>query len=665
MAAGMALGANAQEVWGEPKVSVFQPGPAAPPTPPPMLMQPEEEAGKLRAQGQGAGALHSIGDPSPEEQLYLEYINRARAEPKQEAQRFRLTTDPLVLRDYENWSVNLDLMVSQFGTIIAAPPLAMNAKLMAAARRHTLDMFNNVFQGHTGSDGSQFNNRIAAEGYVIAAGAENVFSYAGSVFHGHAGYEVDWGPGVGGMQTPPGHRNNIHNASFREAGIGVVNGRNEKAGAKPVGPQLVTQEFGTAQGATPFITGVAYYDLNGNSFYDAGEGIGGVSVAVTGVALGAVTARSGGYAVPVPGNGSYTVTFSGAGFTADARSVTVAQLQNRKLDFTPVYSPPVVSGSATPALNRPNQYAISAVPGAAAYQWRVYQKITAAGEGAETGTSRVEIEQTEGYEVFEASVRRTGAYSFHLAHPQAGPRSQSITLRPNFQAGAGASVVFASRLGWAAADQKALVQVSTNQGAEWTTVFSQAGTNGRGETSFTIRTVNLAAYAGLPLRLRFVYEFLSGSYFDGTEPSVGWLIDDISFTGLQEITGEQISNAAGPGFAYTPATAGSHELQARARAGHDFLDWGPAWAVSPAEGTGAAELRITGWSVAGGQAAIEFELVSGAKPASLRLETRPALASGAWVTEAVNAETLSESRFRFSVPAAAGAKARFFRIQGQ
>ena len=80
-----------------------------------------------------------------------------------------------------------------------------------------------------------------------------------------------------------------------------------------MGPQLVTQDFGTRIGATPLITGVVYYDLNGNGFYDLGEGIGGVTVDVPGSTFYAVTADSGGYAVPASTNGNYSVSFTGSG----------------------------------------------------------------------------------------------------------------------------------------------------------------------------------------------------------------------------------------------------------------------------------------------------------------------------------------------------------------
>src|ERR1051325_1441533 len=50
--------------------------------------------------------LYSIGDPTNEEQYYLELINRARANPTAEGVRLALTTDPNVLSAYSAFGVN-------------------------------------------------------------------------------------------------------------------------------------------------------------------------------------------------------------------------------------------------------------------------------------------------------------------------------------------------------------------------------------------------------------------------------------------------------------------------------------------------------------------------------------------------------------------------------
>src|ERR1044071_6665151 len=94
-----------------------------------------------------AGQLYSIGDPTNEEQYYLELINRARANPTAEALRLATTTDANVVGAYTSFGVNLALMQAQFALIPAQPPYSMNATLLNAARAHSQNMLENNYQG--------------------------------------------------------------------------------------------------------------------------------------------------------------------------------------------------------------------------------------------------------------------------------------------------------------------------------------------------------------------------------------------------------------------------------------------------------------------------------------------------------------------------------------
>ena len=268
-------------------------------------------------------------------------LNRMRANPTAEGQRLATTTDPNVVSAYGDFSVDLSLMQSEFATNPPVAPLAMNAQLTSAARWRSGDMLTNEYQGHFQTVGTLSlspGDRIKTNGYKASIYGENVFSYATSVFQGHAAFAVDWGNAPGGMQTPPGHRDNMLLGDFREVGIGVVDGLNGT-----VGPQLVTQDFGTQTAATPFITGVVYFDLNGNGFYDMGEENGGVTVDTTGSTFFTTTADSGGYALPVPGNGTYPLTFTASGLSNQIVA-NVSGLLNAKIDYSPTYTAPVISG---------------------------------------------------------------------------------------------------------------------------------------------------------------------------------------------------------------------------------------------------------------------------------------------------------------------------------
>jgi hypothetical protein len=321
-------------------------GQVAPP-PPPQTVTGAQFSPKFSVPAAPTGQLYSIGEPTNEEQYYLELINRARANPIAEGIRLATTTDSNVTSSYSWFGVNLVLMQSQLAALPAAPPLSMNATLATAARAHSQNMLQNNYQGHTGPDGLLPTRLQAytsgANGWSIG---ENVYAYCKSVWYGHVGFEVDWGGTAanGGMQSPAGHRANIHSTTFREVGIGVVLG--SAGGSSGVGPQLVTQDFGVTGSLQPFVTGVVYRDLNGNNFYDPGEGVGGVTVTISGVDTYAVTAASGGYSVPVPGSGNYNVTFSGGSAPTTQRNVSVVNNQNVKSDY-------IVNGVVTPSPTPP------------------------------------------------------------------------------------------------------------------------------------------------------------------------------------------------------------------------------------------------------------------------------------------------------------------------
>jgi uncharacterized protein YkwD len=168
--------------------------PRSPAPDPPAYENPTARPGSpLRPQGP---TLYSVGDPADEEQLYLEYINRARAHPAAEGQLLALTTDAEVRSAITQFGVDLGMLVSEFIAIQSAAPLSFNPKLIEAARLHSGDMYTNSFQAHTNSwDGLNVDARVTAAGYVWSAVAENVFAYAKYPFQGHAGFEIDWGTG--------------------------------------------------------------------------------------------------------------------------------------------------------------------------------------------------------------------------------------------------------------------------------------------------------------------------------------------------------------------------------------------------------------------------------------------------------------------------------------
>lgn len=282
------------------------------------------------------------GDPTTNEILMLEYINRARADANAESARLAATSDPDVASAVSYFGVNKTMMSSQFAALTqTTQPLAMNSRLLAAARIHSQDMLENVFQGHVSSSNPPAPNlpsdsmgtRITRQGYVYSTVAENVYAYADSPWHAHAGFNIDWGNGPGGMQSPAGHRLAIHNGTFREIGIGMLEG-SRTSGSTTVGPLVVTQNFGTGSGGgQPLITGVAFLDTDSDGFYDPGEGLAGVKVEVEDSSYFTQTSTHGAYAIPVSNNGTYEISFHRAGHPRFSRPVTVSGGLNVKVDY--------------------------------------------------------------------------------------------------------------------------------------------------------------------------------------------------------------------------------------------------------------------------------------------------------------------------------------------
>lgn len=514
--------------------------------------------------------------PSDLEQHHVELINRARAEPAAEGLRLAATDDPEVLLAYDWFGVNLPMMQDEFSQLPPRPPLAVNPLLTAAARGHSQDMLDNDFQGHTGSDGSSVASRVNQTGYTWSILAENVYAYALSVWHGHAAFQVDWGPGADGMQPGRGHRMAIH-GDYREVGVGVIEGTNGNAG-----PEVVTQVFGRGQPDGAFITGVAYYDVNGNGQYDPGEGIGGLTVTVDGVGQPFATWGSGGYTVPVPlADATRQIQFSGP----DLEHSATAELEgghNVKVDLALPYQPPVVDGPATPLLGTATSYGFSPVGGATGYGWRTSRELAAVNDDAgnlERGVSG----SGGGYSRLSTDVKFYGDSSYRFAHPTPLP-DETFTYHLEFLPGPEAVLRFRSRLGWASVNQQARVVVSTDDGATWTPVYQQVGTDDSGESTFVLRTVALGEFAGQRLLIRFSYLRSSGSVFPQTSAGVGWYVDAIEFDDISELHPlDEGPVQDGQSFAFTPFEPGVYQLAVRPDISDRPWAYGPGLQVIASE----------------------------------------------------------------------------------
>ncbi|MEI6176617.1 MAG: Calx-beta domain-containing protein [Verrucomicrobiota bacterium] len=517
--------------------------------------------------------LYDFGDPTAEEQLYLEYINRARANPLAESILLANTKDLAVVQAYNytptppntGWIVDLKMMQDEFNPnnpnnpnlITAAPPLAPNAKLMGTSRGHSAWMLANATQTH--NEGAvTYNKRFESAGYSSAFAGENISAYSYSVWFGHAGFEVDWGPDGngqmhGGMQGPPrGHRMNIHNANYREIGVGCVTGR--KTGSYgTVGPQLVTQDFGTQLSSPSFGTGVAYYDLNANNFYDVGEEISGLTVNVNGASYYCTTASGGGWVIPVPTDAATrTVNFTGLNMNQSV-DITFPASTNAKADLKLTYSPPVITSPALASIDTLHTIDFNAIGGATSYNWNRWSAVAAAAENCDS-TANITPSTTGGYSVLDTDVKQQGAAAFHLAIPDY--TSQSFELNSLYYGNALATISFQSRIRYAITTEHFKVQVK-EEGGTWIDVDDQTGLTGHEETGFTERTTRtLTEMVGKAFRIRFLQQYNGGSIY-GTAYNMGWFIDAINFKNISTLTNNALTTLTTNTGSFTPAATGN------------------------------------------------------------------------------------------------------------
>jgi uncharacterized protein YkwD len=251
--------------------------------------------------------------PTAVEQLFLEQLNDARANPAAYGQ-----------------SIGLDL-----SNVAPAQPLAFNPQLVQAARLHAQDMAARGYFDHYTPEGLDPGARLNAAGFAWNSYGESIAG--GSAFPGPAealrGLIIDQGvPDLG-------HR--VHllaiDAVFKDqtqVGIGV-----DQNTAGPLQNYYVI-DTGVGSDRRPFLTGVVFRDANGNGRYDVGEGLAGVTLAVAGVG-NFTTYDSGGYSIEL-NPGTYSVTVSGGAFGPAATQTVALGAQNVRVNFTASDADPAV-----------------------------------------------------------------------------------------------------------------------------------------------------------------------------------------------------------------------------------------------------------------------------------------------------------------------------------
>lgn len=250
-----------------------------------------------------------MANMTPQEQLMLELINRARMNPAGEAKRF---------------DIDLNEGISGSSKISTAPKqvLAGNDKIALAADKHSSWMLaHDVFshgetKGTSGFTGAGPTDRIKAAGFQLAGSwttAENI-AFSGTtasinsaartqmIIDQHSDLFID--EGIAGR----GHRINILSDKIQEIGIGQKIGV-FTSGGNAFNASMVTQDFAKS-GNKVFVTGVVYKDkVVQDNFFSVGEQMKNVSVTSSG-AVSDKTGEGGGYELLYTAGGNKMVNFA-------------------------------------------------------------------------------------------------------------------------------------------------------------------------------------------------------------------------------------------------------------------------------------------------------------------------------------------------------------------
>lgn len=259
-------------------------------------------------------AIDISRQPTAQEVLVVELVNRARANPGAEAARLGI-------------GLNEGLSGQQI-TDTPKQPLAHNLLLIESARNHSQWMLDTDTFSHPGVNNSEPHQRMEAAGYQFTSqwtSGENI-AWGGTTFNSInlTEYAINQHEG---LFKSPGHRVNILEGNYREIGVGQKEGYFLYEGRNYLSSML-TQNFARS-GSSYFLTGVVYEDRNANEFYDVGEGLSGVSITINNSTYQVY--NSGAYSIPL-NNGIYELSIIGDALAGPVFYSVQISNQNRKLD---------------------------------------------------------------------------------------------------------------------------------------------------------------------------------------------------------------------------------------------------------------------------------------------------------------------------------------------
>ena len=233
----------------------------------------------------------------------------------------------------------------------------------------------------------------------------------------------------------------------------------------------------------------------------------------------------------------------------------------------------MIDGAPLAKAGTANTYNVAPQVLATGYQWKFSTKGSYTNViGAEVN-GEVQSQIPGRYQFRDKKVKSSGSYSYHLAHPNF--TESSFTLRYPVLCNSLTQLKFSSQLTYSTPYETATVEVSTDGGNQWVSVWSQSGRNTAGEKKFRKRSIPLGMFNGREVNVRFRYALRQGSAYTQTDDGVGWYVDNIAFANGQRLLSTVYSGITPtPAYVFSPAAGNSYVLQVRALIlGNYFGDW--------------------------------------------------------------------------------------------
>jgi len=111
--------------------------------------------------------------------------------------------------------------------------------------------------------------------------------------------------------------------------------------------------------------------------------------------------------------------------------------------------------------------------------------------------------------------------------------------------------------------------------------------NATGAASFSQRSLNLSAYAGIPIRIRFrVYNPNPTSYYSNTESGFGWYLDDINLTGADILSAAGTQTSSTNSWNFTSSKQAHYLLRGQILNNSNEYALGAGFSIESTESSG-------------------------------------------------------------------------------